>query len=90
MRAYPSWKPELAEELEHASFIGALVRINLGVMALEIAVRERGGRTMAGAGHVKNIQVVFLDEPIQVDPNEGLPGIGSPVSEKSVLTVLWL
>src|SRR5277367_6049255 len=90
VRAYSSGKRELAEKLEHASFVGALVRINLGVMALEIAVGKRGGRAMTGAGHVKDIQVVFLDEPIQVHPKEGLAGVGSPVAKQTVLDVLWL
>ena len=59
-------------------------------MALEIAVGKRGGRTVTGPGDVKDIQIVFLDEPIQVDPKEGLAGIGSPVAKQPVLDVLWL
>src|SRR5579862_2776678 len=41
VRSYPSGKRELPEEFEHASFIAALVWINLRVMALEIAVGQR-------------------------------------------------
>jgi hypothetical protein len=90
VRAYSSGKRELAEELEHASFVATLVRINLRIVALEVAVGKRGGRTMTGPGHVKDIQVVSLDQPIQVDPNEGLAGIGSPMAKEPVLDVLWL
>src|SRR5277367_2662527 len=79
VRAYSSRKRELAEEFEHASFVGTLVRINLRVMALEIAVSKRGRRTMTRTGNVEDIQIVFLDEPIQMYPNKGLAGIGSPV-----------
>ena len=35
-------------------------------------------------------KIVFLDEPIQMDPNERLAGIGSPVAKEPVLDVLWL
>src|SRR5580692_2479839 len=89
VRAYPSRKRELAEKFEHAGFIGTLVWINLRVMAFEIAVGKRGGRTMAGPGHVEDIQVVFLDEPVQMDPNKGLARIGSPVAKEPILDVLW-
>ena len=90
VRADSSGKRELPEEFEHARFVAALVRINLRVVAFEIAVGERGGRTVTGAGDVDDIQVVLLDEAVQVDPNEGLAGIGSPVAEQPILDVLWL
>jgi hypothetical protein len=62
VRANSSRKGELSEELEHARFVAALVRINLGVVAFEIAVGERGWRTMTRAGDVDDIQVVLLDD----------------------------
>jgi hypothetical protein len=57
-------------------------------MALEITIGQGGGRTMTGTGDVEHIQVVFLDDPIQMDPNERLAGIGSPVAQEAVLDVV--
>ena len=33
---------------------------------------------------------ILLDEAIQVDPDEGLSGIGAPVTEQAILDVLGL
>jgi hypothetical protein len=45
---------------------------------------------MTGTGDVEHIQIVFLDDSIQMDPNERLAGIGSPVAKEPVLDVLRL
>ena len=90
VRADSSGKRELPEELEQASFVATLVGIDLGVVAFEIAIGKRGGRAMTGAGDVDDIQVVFLDEPVQMNPNQRLAGIGSPMTKKPILDVLWL
>ena len=67
-----------------------LVGIDLGVVAFEIAVGERGGRAVAGAGDVDDVEVVLFDEAIEMDPDEGLAGVGAPVAEQAVLDVLGL
>src|SRR5208283_5950744 len=85
MGADTAGKGKLAEEFEHAGCVAALVRINLGVMAFEVGVGQRRGSAMAGAGDVHDIQVVLFDQAIQVDPDEGLAGIGSPVTQQAVL-----
>ncbi len=53
---------ELLEELLQAFEVLALVRVDLGVDAFEVAVGERGGRAVAGAGDVDQVEVVLLDE----------------------------
>ena len=83
-------KRELAEELEHAGFVLALVGIDLRVVAFEIAVGEGGRRAVAGAGDVDHVEIVFLDEAVEVDPDEGLAGIGAPMAEQAILDVLRL
>ena len=59
-------------------------------MAFEIAVGERGGRAVAGAGDVDDVERILFDEAIEVDPDEGLAGVGAPVAEQAVLDVLGL
>ncbi len=75
VRADASGKRELAEELEQTSLVKTLVRINLGVVTLEIAVGECGRSAMARTGDVHHIQVILLDETVEMDPNQRLPGI---------------
>ena len=72
VRADPAGKRKLLEELEQARFVAALVGINLGIVAFEIAVGQRGRRAVTGAGDVHDIQVIFLDEAVQVNPNQRL------------------
>ena len=55
MRTYPSGERELSEEFEHASFVAALVWINLRVVAFEIAVSQRCGRAMTRARDIEDI-----------------------------------
>src|SRR6202041_4205063 len=90
VRSDSSGKRELPEKLEQARFVATLVGIDLGVVAFEIAIGKCGGRAMTGAGEVYNIQVVLSDEPVQMNPNQRLAGIGSPVTKKPILDVFPL
>ncbi len=81
---------KLAEEFEHACFVATFVWIDFGIVALEIGIGEGGGSAVAGAGNVEDIEIVFFDEAIEMDPDEGLAGIGTPVAEKAILDVLRL
>src|ERR1700687_5310762 len=55
VRTYSPGKRKLPEEFEHAGFVAALVWINLGVMAFEVAVGQRGGCAMTGTGDIEDI-----------------------------------
>src|SRR4029077_7621311 len=90
VRTYSSWKRKLPEEFEHARFVAALIRINLGVVAFEITVGERSWRAMPGTGNINDVQVVLLDETVQVHPDQGLARIGAPMTKKPILDVLRL
>src|SRR6266576_6475895 len=65
VRADSSGERKLLEESKHARFVSALVRINLGVVAFEIAIGKRGWRTVTRTRNVNDIQVVLLDETVQ-------------------------
>ena len=45
---------------------------------------------MSGTGNEKNIEVVLLDETIHVHPSEGLPGIGTPMTQEPSFEMLQL
>ena len=81
---------ELLEEALQAGEVLGFVRVDLGVNAFEIAVRKSGGRAVAGTGDIDHVEVVLLDQPVEVDPGEGLAGVGAPVAEQAVLDVLRL
>ena len=81
---------ELLEELLQASSILTLIRVDLRVDAFEVAVREGRRSTVAGSGDIDEVEIVFPDEPVEVDPDKGLPGIRAPVSKKAMLDVLCL
>ena len=51
---------EVAEEREHALGILTALGVDLGVVAFEIAVGERGGRAVAGAGDVDDVEVEYF------------------------------
>jgi hypothetical protein len=83
-------KRKLAEEFEHASFVATFVWIDFGIVALEIGIGEAGRSTVTRAGDVEDVEVVFFDEAIEMDPDKRLAGIGTPVAEKAILDVLGL
>jgi hypothetical protein len=90
MRTDPARKRKLAEKALHAGFIFAAVGIDLRVTAFKVAVRQRRRCTMAGTGHVDDVQVEFLDEAIQVHQQETLTGIRAPVPEQAPFDVFGL
>ena len=45
---------------------------------------------MPGTDDINHVQVVFLDQPVQVDINEVEPGGGAPMSEQARFDVFEL
>ncbi len=55
VRADSSGKGKLPEKFQHARFVAALIRIDLGVVPFEIAIGERRWRAVTGARDVHHI-----------------------------------
>ena len=83
-------KGKLFEELAQALRVFALVGIDLGVGAFEIRRPEHARRAMTGAGHENHIEIVALDHPIEVRPDEGQRRARAPMAEQAMLDVLDL
>ena len=83
----PPGKRELLEELLQPGLILADVGIDLAVSAFEIRVANDGRAAVPGAGDVNHVEVVFLDDPVQVDVDEVLARRRAPVSQQHVLDV---
>ena len=81
---------ELLEELAHARLVLALVRVDLGVGALQVDRAEHARRAVAGAGQEDRVEVVLLDQPVQVDVGEAQARARAPVAEQALLDVLGL
>ena len=84
----PARERETLEELQHPGFILTTVGIDLRVVAFKITVRQSGGRAMTRTGDVDDVKIVFLYQPVQMNPREGLPGISAPMPQEPVLDVL--
>jgi hypothetical protein len=82
-----SWKRKLNEELPKPGLILADVGIDLTVSALEVSVANHGRPAVPRPGDVNHVQVIFLDDAIQVDVDEILPGGRTPVSQQHVLHI---
>src|SRR6185312_8324326 len=85
-----SRKRELFKEPAHALCILRFVGIDLRVCSFEIGVREGRRGSVPGARNVDHVQIVFFDQPVQVDPNETLTWVRSPMPDQTLLEVLHL
>src|SRR5271169_4807549 len=77
-----SGKRELNKELPKAGLVLADIRIDLAVSALEISVANDGRTAVPRAGNVDHVEVVFFDDPVQVQVNEVLARGRAPVSQQ--------
>ena len=84
----PAGKGELLEEALHPGEVFALVRVNLGIRALEIRLGEDCRRPMPGATDIDGVQIILVDQPIEVDIGKGLAGVRAPMTKQSRLYVL--
>jgi hypothetical protein len=78
---------ELLEELLHAIGVLALVRIDLGVCALEIRRSEHSRGAMSRARDEHHVEVVSQNQPIQMHPDKRQRRAGAPVAEQPVFHV---
>ncbi len=74
---------ELLEELLHPRHVLGDVRVDLAVRSLEVHVADERRPAVAGPGDVDHVQIIFLDDPIQVDVDEVLARRGPPVAQQA-------
>src|SRR5579872_2281947 len=90
MAANSPGKRKLLEELVQALGVLALIRVDLGISSFEIRVSESRWGAMSRARDVNHVQIVFFDEAVQMDPDETLTRIGSPMPDQTLLKVFEL
>ena len=81
---------ELLEELLHPRHVLGDVRVDLAVSPLQVHVADQRRPAVAGSRDVDHVQVIFLDDPIQMDVEEVLPRSGPPVAQQPRFDVLEL
>ena len=88
MAADVTWEGKHLEELAQPFRIRRFVGVALAVAAVDVDRTPGSWRTVAWSGHVDHVQVVFVDQPIGVGPDEGLARARAPVPQQAVLDVL--
>ena len=65
-----------------------LLRIARKIGSTSTADRRNQGRAaVSGAGDINHVEIVFIDDPVQVDVNKILTGRGSPVPQQQRLDI---
>src|SRR5271157_561133 len=88
-----SGKRKLLEELAQPFEVLTLVGIHVRVRSFEITGAQNAGCTVSRAGKKDHIEVVFLDQPVEVNIDKRQSRTRSPMPEQPVLDVLrpqWL
>jgi hypothetical protein len=88
VRGDPARERELPEEPSQAVRVPGDVRVDLGVGALEVGVRDRRRAAVAGAHYVDRVQVPVTDRAVHVRVDEVQAGRRPPVAEQARLHVL--
>jgi hypothetical protein len=81
---------ELLKEALQPRYVFTLVRVHLGVSALEVSLRQDRRCSMTGAGDINRVKVVVVDQPVEVNVGEALSGVRAPVAKQPRLNVLEL
>ncbi len=81
---------ELLEQRLDPLGIGADVRVELAVAALEPGVGHHAGAAVARPADVDDVEVALADHPVEVDVEEVEPRGRAPVAEQAGLDVLRL
>src|SRR5262249_29429413 len=81
---------KLLEEALHPRQVLALVRVNLGISSFEISIGKDGRCTVARPRDENRVQVIFVNQPVEMDVGKGLTGIRPPMTQQSSLDLFHL
>ena len=74
---------ELGEQFFHALLVLGNSRISLAVAALQVSVGYYPRCAVTGTGDVNHVQVIFLDDPVEMDIDEVQTRCGAPVTHQA-------
>src|SRR6266481_4953935 len=81
---------KLTKQLEHSLLVLSDVGKILRVSTFKIHIGDDRGSAMARSGHIDNIEVIFVYQPVQVNINEIQSGRCPPVTQQTRLDVFSL
>ena len=90
MAADPAGEGELLEQAAHAVGILGDLAVDLRVRAFEVDIRDQRRRAVPRTGKKDDVEVVFLDQPVEVDVDQAHAGIGAPVAQQPPFDMLGL
>ena len=79
---------ELLAQSRHALFIFGNVGVNFAVGAFQIGIGDEEVTAVAGAGKKDEVEIKLLDDAVEVDIDEVLPGNGTPVADDLLLHLI--
>src|SRR5690348_12005121 len=82
MAADSAGKRELLEEFAQAVNIQAFFGIDFRIRSLQVCRAKNSRRSMARSRKEDHVEVILLDQPVEVNIDEGEPGTRSPMAEQ--------
>ena len=79
---------ELLEQPLHALGILADIGIRLGVSSFQVRVSHQTRSAMTRPGYINNVEIEFLDQPVEMNVDEIQAGRGAPMAQQPRLNVL--
>ena len=90
MAADPAGEGELLEQAAHAVGILGDLAVDLRVRAFQVDIRDQRRRAVSRTGEEDDVEIVFLDQPVEMDVDQAHAGIGAPVSQQPSFDMLGL
>src|SRR6202050_5984809 len=78
MTGNSAWRRELPKQNPQPFTVLRDFRIDLGVGAFQVCLRDDRGTAMPGTRDIKHVGVVFLDQAIEMHPDQILSRRSSP------------
>src|ERR1700751_4775786 len=88
MTADAARERKLLEELPESRCVFAFVAVDLRIRAFKINRSEDARSAAPGSGKKYCVDIIFLDDPVQMNVNKRQPRRGAPVSEQPIFDVL--
>ena len=78
---HPTWEAKLLEQALHPRLVLRDVRVNFGVVTIQVGVRHHHLTTVTGAFDVEHVDTILINDTVQVSVDEVLPRNRAPVAD---------
>src|SRR6516165_2955574 len=88
MTGNPSRKRKLCKQALHTCLVGRDVWIHFAVCPFEISIGDQRWAAMAWASDINHVEIIFLDDPVQMNVDEIQSWRGAPMPQEPRLDVI--